>query len=482
MDIGYLTIVIVYFAIVLVIGIWGAKKASYDSYTVADRDVSLPLSVGTFFATYISSATVIGFVGYTSLNGASIFPTYFWGFALGWLALTLIAARLRRLSLRSVPSLFEARFGGNTLRVFSAIVTVVAFSFSVMTQLVAGSLVLSSVIGISQVVAVILLAIVLIVYTVLGGLVSVVRTDFIQGGLILLAVIAAFTVAMFQHGASAFSVPENLQSMFQGSTPTTADMVALMLVAFGGVAAQPYYLHRFFAARNTATARQMIGIGALIAGVVYFMIAILGIVMPRALGSEHLGDPAIIQFGLQNGGLLGTLIVIGIICAVQSTVDSALHLVGVNFTNDVVAVAKPHMPDPVKHTTARVTTAVTGVLCTVGAVWFIVAEAGFITVLLNIWLGTLSSALLVPLYCSVLFKWVSRLGATLSSIGGFLAFFIATAVAELGLTELPFHQIYFGLGASLLGLIIGSFVSRANPDDEALTRFFSKKDLQYVNR
>ena len=477
MNLGYLAVIVVYFILVLAIGVWGAKKASYDSYTVADRDVSLPLSVGTFFATYISSATVIGFVGYTSLSGASIFPTYFWGFALGWFALTLIAGRMRRLRLRSVPSLFEARFGGSTLRVFSALVTVVAFCFSVMTQLVAGSLVLSTVIGIDQTLSAILLAIVLIIYTVLGGLVSVVRTDFIQGCLILLAVTAAFTVALFQNGISAFSVPQNLQPMLQGSTPTTADVIALILVAFGGVAAQPYYLHRFFSARNVATARQMIGLGGLLAGAVYFMIAVLGIVMPRAVGSENLGDSAIIQFGLQNGGLLGSLIVVGIICAVQSTVDSALHLVGVNFTNDVIGVAKPSMTDPAKHTTARLVTAVFGVLCTTGAIVFIVSEAGFITILLNIWLGTLSSALLIPLYSSILFKWVSRLGATLSSVGGFFAYFIAMGLTELGVVELPFHPIYFGLGVSLAGLIIGSLVSRADPDDDVMIRFFSKEGL-----
>lgn len=474
MNLGYLTVIVVYFIIVLLIGVWGAKKGSYDSYTVADRDVSLPLSVGTFFATYISSATVIGFVGYTSLSGASIFPTYFWGFALGWLALCLIAGRMRRLGLRSVPSYFEARFGGTSLRVFSALVTVVAFSFSVMTQLVAGSLVLSVVIGIDQIVGVILLAVVLIIYTVLGGLVSVVRTDLIQGCLIVVAVATAFVVALAQNGTAAFDVPENLQTMLQGSTPTTADMIALVLVAFGGVAAQPYYLHRFFSARNEATARQMVGIGALLAGLVYFMIAVLGIVMPRSVGTEYLGDSAIIRFGLQNGGFLGALILIGIICAVQSTVDSALHLVGVNFTNDVVGVARPAMTDEAKHTLARVTTAVVGVLCTTGAVVFIVADAGFITILLNIWLGTLSSALLVPLYSSIFLRWVSRLGALLSSVGGFLGFFVALSAIEIGNATLPFHQIYFGLGLSVLGLIVGSLVQRADPDDEVVARFFTK--------
>lgn len=475
MHTGYLTVIVVYFVIVLLIGVWGARRASYDSYTVADRNVNLPFSVGTFFATYISSATVIGFVGYTSMYGASIFPTYFWGFALGWLALTLIAGRMRRLRLRSVPSFFEARFGGTSLRLFSAVVTVVAFAFSVMTQLVAGSLVLSIVIGIDQTVAVILLSSVLIIYTVLGGLVSVVRTDFIQAGLITLAVAAAFTVALTQHGTSAFDIPSNMESMLQGSTPSVADMVALVIVGFGGVAAQPYYLHRFFSTRNVATARYMVGVGALVAGLVYFLIAILGVIMPASIESGYLGDSAIIQFGLQSGGFLGALLLVGIICAVQSTVDSALHLVGVNTTNDIVGVAKPSLSDRQKHTIARAVTAVLGIICTVGAIMFIVTEAGFITVLLDIWLGTLSSALLIPLYFSALFKWVSKLGALLSSVGGFFGYFVPLSAVQLGLLELPFHQIYLGFGISVVGIIVGSLISRADPSDAVRARFFGEE-------
>jgi Na+/proline symporter len=77
MSHGYLVVFIGYLVVVLGVGIWGFRRESYDGYTVADRKVGLPLSVGTFFATYISSATVVGFVGYTTLNGDAIFPTYF---------------------------------------------------------------------------------------------------------------------------------------------------------------------------------------------------------------------------------------------------------------------------------------------------------------------------------------------------------------------------------------------------------------------
>src|SRR5699024_3196608 len=312
------------------------------------------------------------------------------------------------------------------------------------------------------------------------ALASLVRTDLVQAILIVLAVIAAFIVALSQHGTSAFDIPANLQSMLQGSTPSVADMVALVIVGFGGVAAQPYYLHRFFSTRNVATARHMVGIGAVVAGIAYFFIAMLGVVMPRSVGTEHLGDSAIIQFGLQAGGFLGALLLIGIICAVQSTVDSALHLVGVNTTNDIVGVAKPSLSDRQKHLIARTVTAVMGIICTFGAIVFIVTEAGFITILLDIWLGTLSSALLIPLYFSALFKWVSKLGALLSSVGGFLGYFVPLLANELGLLELPFHQIYLGFGSSILGIIIGSFISRASPSDALRARFFGEKETQRV--
>src|SRR5699024_12573056 len=98
--------------------------------------------------------------------------------------------------------------------------------------------------------------------------------------------------------------------------------------------------------------------------------------------------------------------------------------------------------------------------------------------LLDIWLGTLSSALLIPLYFSAVFKLVSKLGALVSSVGGFLGYFVPLLANELGLLELPFHHIYLGFGSSILGIIIGSLISRANPSDAVRARFFGEKETQ----
>src|SRR5699024_12396956 len=102
------------------------------------------------------------------------------------------------------------------------------------------------------------------------------------------------------------------------------------------------------------------------------------------------------------------------------------------------------------------------ILATFVAIVFIVSEACFITILLDIWLGTLSSALLIPLYFSALFKWVSKLGALLSSVGGFLGYFVPLLANELGFLVLTFHHIYLGFGSSILGIIIGCIIMCAS--------------------
>jgi Na+/proline symporter len=477
MNYGYLTVFVAYLLVVLAIGVWGWRRESYDGYTVAERNVGLPLSVGTFFATYISSATVVGFVGYTTLSGAAIYPTYFWGFALGWITLTLAAARMRRLGLRTVPSLFEARHRSPKLRGFSALVIVVAFAFSVMTQLVAGSIVLNVVVGIPQVLGLVLLAVVLTVYTVMGGLVSVIRTDFLQGGLILLGVLAALAVVASNVGGDIFRIEPEQAQLFAGSVGSTVDVVAFLLIAWGGVAAQPYYLHRFFAARDVFTARQMVGVGAVLATVTYLAIVFIGMALPSLLPDEQLGDSAIMFFGLSEGGLLGSLLLVGIICAVQSTVDSALHLAGVYTTEDIVAQLRPAMGQQSKLSVARAITAVLGVVCMAGAVYFVVSGGEFIVTLLNIWLGTLSSALLVPLYGSLLWRRATPAGAICSSVGGFLGYFVPLSLIEYAGVGIPGNPIFYGFGISLLALVAVSLGTSPLADRDVEERFFGTGDV-----
>lgn len=472
LHLGYLSVLVVYFSVVLGIGIWAFRKKSYSAYVVAEHDMNVPLAVGTFLGTYISTATVIGFTGYITLSGGAIFSTYFWGFSLGWITLLLLSGKMRSLKLRSVPELFEIRYQSGFLRSMIAIFVIVSFAFVVATQLVAGSLVIETIVGIPQVVALLLLALIITVYTVLGGLIAVVRTDFIQVALLLLGILAAVGVVFWHLGGDVFTLRPEQNTLFAGSIGSSWDILAFTLVAWGGVSAQPYYLHRFYACRDVPTARQMIGIGALLAGTCYVAIVFLGLGLSKLLPEDSLGDSAVPTFALQEGGLLGVLLLVSIMCAVQSSLDAALHLAGVYSVEDVIARYRTGMDDRARLRASRVMTAIFGVICAVGALYFVVSGGGLIVTLLNYWLGTLTAALLLPLLAALFWPRATAVGATLSSVGGFVAYFGTLLITTLLQTTLPFHPIFLGLGTALVLLVGASLLTRPVTDESVLERFF----------
>jgi hypothetical protein len=60
----------------------------------------------------------------------------------------------------------------------------------------------------------------------------------------------------------------------------------------------------------------MVGLGALLATIVYIAIMLIGMGLPKILPEDQLGDSAIVYYGLSEGGALGSLLLVGIICAV----------------------------------------------------------------------------------------------------------------------------------------------------------------------
>lgn len=470
---GYLYAFIAYLVVILLIGIWGFRKETLGSYVVADRQMSLPLAVGTFFATYISAATVLGFVGYATHYGSALFVTYYWGVGLGWITLLLLAARMRSLEMDTIPQLFGERFGSKFLRAIVAVFIIVSFIFSIMTQLVAGSVVLNTIIGIPTVLALILLAVVFTIYTVLGGMVSVVRTDFIQGTLLFIGVLYAAWAIWQRLGMDIFVVEPAHASWFAGPIRSEWDIVAFCLTFLGGVSAQPYYLHRFSACKDIYTARQMVGIGSLLSMVVYLAIAVVGLNVLKLVPGQ-VGDQAFPYFAFNVlGGVGGSVIMVAIICAIQSTLDSALHLAGVFASQDIYLQLRPTLSDKQRLRIARIFTAIFGVVCTIGALIFVLGIGGLIVQLVNIWVGTLASTLLIPLLAALFFPRATTLGTTFSAMGGFVAYFTASLLPVFNI-NVPAHPTFFGFGTSLVLMLLVSAVTKPVPA-ELIERFFPQR-------
>lgn len=173
----------------------------------------------------------------------------------------------------TVPDYLENRFRDNShvLRVISAFVILLFFTFYTSSGMVAGAKLFEASFALSYTQALWLGAIVTISYTFLGGFLAVSWTDFVQGILMFLALIAVPIVAVSELGgwnaatdAVAQIDPSHL-NMVQG----VGALAIISSLAWGlGYFGQPHILVRFMALRSPKDVpkARLIGIGWMVLG------------------------------------------------------------------------------------------------------------------------------------------------------------------------------------------------------------------------
>ncbi|WP_082235198.1 sodium/proline symporter PutP [Halobacillus massiliensis] len=173
----------------------------------------------------------------------------------------------------TVPDYLENRFHDHShiLRVISALVILVFFTFYTSSGMVAGAKLFEASFELSYTQALWIGAIVTISYTFLGGFLAVSWTDFVQGILMFLALIVVPIVAMQELGGFSAAVdavgqidPNHLQ-MVQG----VGAMAIISSLAWGlGYFGQPHILVRFMALRSAKDVpkARLIGIGWMVIG------------------------------------------------------------------------------------------------------------------------------------------------------------------------------------------------------------------------
>jgi len=200
-------IVVAYLLISLGIGLYVKRYATtMTSYIVAGRGVGVWLGVATMSGTEMGLITVM-------YNAEKGFKGGFAAFHIGVLAglVTLgvglsgfIVAPLREQGVLTIPEYYERRYGRKT-RILGGIVLALGGILNMGLFLKVGSMFIVGVTGLSSVgwalplVMTTLLALVL-VYTVLGGMISVVVTDYLQFVVLSCGMLLATGMAIYQLG------------------------------------------------------------------------------------------------------------------------------------------------------------------------------------------------------------------------------------------------------------------------------------------
>src|SRR5688572_9110391 len=215
--------VVIFMAISLAIGLYTYTKVRGSSrrFTVCGK--SLPfIVVGTaLMAQAVDGNSTLGAVSLTYTG--SVWGGFMISIGLG-LSLLLVgrflAAPLNRMNLLTLPEFFYRRYGqGSELLV--SVLTIVSFTILIAGNLSAVAWVLSVVSGVDYLPALVIATVVIVTYTIAGGLYSAVWTDFFQEYLALFGFLAAATWLIMTRG---------VDNMIAAVPPSTVDFSSLVSI------------------------------------------------------------------------------------------------------------------------------------------------------------------------------------------------------------------------------------------------------------
>ena len=179
--------------------------SNMDDYVVAGRAVRSYLGIATMIGTELGLVTVMyasqaGFTG----GLAALHVGIVWGVATFFVGLSgFIVVPLRRMGVMTIPEFYERRFGRD-VRIFGGLLLALSGILNMGMFLKAGSLFVMGVTGLTapvhlNIIMTVLLGLVLI-YTILGGMVSVVLTDYIQFVVLSFGLVATCIIAAYKLG------------------------------------------------------------------------------------------------------------------------------------------------------------------------------------------------------------------------------------------------------------------------------------------
>jgi len=178
-------IIVVYLVFSLAAGLYGKRFiAGLSDFLVAGRGIGLYLGVATLAATEIGTVT---FMYYAELGYKTGFASFINGLVAGCVMIAIgrtgfIVKRLRDLQLMTVPEFFQVRYSRN-LRVLTGVLVATGGILNMGVFLKIEGTFLATISGIPlEYLKAVMTGILLLelIYTVLGGMVSIVITDFIQ--------------------------------------------------------------------------------------------------------------------------------------------------------------------------------------------------------------------------------------------------------------------------------------------------------------
>lgn len=346
---------IFYLLIMFALGLYAWRRTeNLSDYILGGRQMGTAVTALSASASDMSGWLLLGLPGYAYVAGVEA----------GWIALGLlvgtwlnwrwVARPLREQSHQlddalTLSDYFAHRFNDNShvLRIISATFILLFFLFYTSSGLVAGGKLFSSVFGFEYEWAVIIGAAVIVSYTFLGGFLAVSWTDFLQGILMLLALLVVPVMAVIQLGGwgattSAMQAlsPHTLDAFTSMKGESLGVLAIISLLAWGlGYFGQPHILARFMAIKNVnalSTSRRIAMSWVTLSLLGALLVGFAGVGALETRLSDTDSEKVFIELiRLLLHPVVAGICLAAILAAIMSTADSQLLVSSSALTEDI---------------------------------------------------------------------------------------------------------------------------------------------------
>lgn len=370
----YLLAIIIYMGTMLAIGYWSYRQTDeYDDYVLAGRDLNPFVAALSAGASDMSGWLLMGLPGALFVTGMSELWIAIGLIAGCWANWKWVAPRLRsytEVASNSItlPSFFENRLRDRShiLRIASSLIIIVFFTFYVSSGMVSGGRYFESTFGTNYLDGMLIVAVITVTYTFIGGFLAVSYTDAVQGTIMFFSLVIVPVMALLYLGdpSSIWTwAPNHDYGPYTGGTgnPNYFNLISgvsilaiISNLAWGfGYFGQPHIIVRFMALRNAKDARR----GRII-GITWMVLSIAGATFVAIIATAFFGQNTDIQIVDQQSfesifldmgrvlfhPLIAGLILTAVLAAIMSTISSQLLVTSTSLIEDLFKLTRKSVP------------------------------------------------------------------------------------------------------------------------------------------
>jgi SSS family transporter len=453
------------------IGLYAAQRVkSSKDYLVAGRSLPLYMNMATVFATWFGAETVLGVSSTFLREGLGGVVADPFGAAFCLIIVALVFARpFYRMELLTIGDFYRKRYN-RTVEIGTGLAITLSYLGWTSAQMVALGIVFNTLSGgtipLSQ--GIVLGAVVVLVYTLFGGMWSVAFTDLFQTVIIIVGLLyIAFLLGGMAGGFGAVwdaAVRENKLRFWPSANlkDWIAFVAAWATMAIGSIAQQDVF-QRVTSAKTEDTAVR----GTLLGGAFYLVFAFVPMFIAvsalliepdkvRAILADGSLDFQLIlpQLILDQTPLFAQVMFFGaLLSAILSTASGALLAPTAVFTENVL---RPLLGGRIGDKQMLVMLRMVLVIFALCVMLFALnSESSMFQMVQNAYKVTLVAAF-TPLAFGLFWRRATPQGAMMSVVFGLVAW----GISELSAPDALIPPQFVGLGASIFGMVFGSLAPR----------------------